>query len=545
MKNLLFACAALCMFLAWMLPIHYRPWATYTGELYAFFALFALAAVFLKEKIQLPKIALPLVGVALIPLIQFAFGQVYYFSIALLGFLYVFAFWLSICIGFSLSKSPHNRDKTFDYLSYTFLVGGVCTGLVAICQWLNLDASLTAIMMNISGSTRPFANFAQPNNMGTFLLMALMACLYLYEKKALATKWLVVAALPILMGVALSQSRTSWVACLCIFFYLSYQQYRGFIRLPWRYNWVWLLSFIGLIFCLPEISQWIAQSSSLQIIESRELAERAGGDMSRLAIWQQMAHAVMAQPWLGYGWYQTSSAFVSISDTVQGPVWIRSAHNFILDFLLWNGAFIAVPFFIYIAYWLYQLQKHAHSVASIIGLLMVGIFLVHTMLEFPQNYAYFLLPIGFLLGSIQAQKSDTAVFTLPPIFMRIVFAIGVILIAVIYRDYDVLVPRLSQTMRYEHTPEKITRHDQIYLLSEFERRIDMIQQNPYQKMSKAELDDVEKLVRSYPTKYHLIKYAKMLAYNGDENEAKHQLSRLEKIHKQQLSYHDLIKDMPK
>ena len=73
----------------------------------------------------------------------------------------------------------------------------------------------------------------------------------------------------------------------------------------------------------------------------------------------------------------------------------------------------------------------------------------------------------------------------------------------------------------------------------------MIQQNPYQKMSKAELDDVEKLVRSYPTKYHLIKYAKMLAYNGDENEAKHQLSRLEKIHKQQLSYHDLIKDMPK
>jgi hypothetical protein len=39
MKNLLFACAAACIFLAWLLPIHYRPWATYTGELYAFFCL--------------------------------------------------------------------------------------------------------------------------------------------------------------------------------------------------------------------------------------------------------------------------------------------------------------------------------------------------------------------------------------------------------------------------------------------------------------------------------------------------------------------------
>ena len=34
------------------------------------------------------------------------------------------------------------------------------------------------------------------------------------------------------------------------------------------------------------------------------------------------------------------------------------------------------------------------------------------------------------------------------------------------------------------------------------------------------------MVLSYPTKYNLIKYAKLLAFNGYENEAKHQLQRL-------------------
>jgi len=172
MRNFLFALAAIFMFIAWLHPIHYRPWATYLGELYAFFALFALAAAFLRQHIQLPKITLPIFGLALIPLIQFAFGHVYYFSIALLGFLYVFSFWMAIAIGFSLSSQPDSREKTFLYLSYTFLAGGIATGLVAICQWLNFDEQLSWIMMNISGSTRPFANFAQPNNMGTFLLMS-------------------------------------------------------------------------------------------------------------------------------------------------------------------------------------------------------------------------------------------------------------------------------------------------------------------------------------------------------------------------------------
>ena len=53
------------------------------------------------------------------------------------------------------------------------------------------------------------------------------------------------------------------------------------------------------------------------------------------------------------------------------------------------------------------------------------------------------------------------------------------------------------------------------------------------------------MVLSYPTKYNLIKYAKLLAFNGYEDEAKHQLQRLKAIQKTELNYEELIQDMPR
>ncbi|WP_347463922.1 Wzy polymerase domain-containing protein [Acinetobacter thermotolerans] len=545
MKFTLALIAAILISLAWLMPVHYRPWVTYTGELYAFFALFVLAAIFLKEKIKLPVIGLPLVLLACVPLVQFALGHVFFASTAMMTGIFVLSFWLASVLGYNLSIGEYKREETFTYLSYVFLVSGTATGLIAICQWTNLDSVLPG-MVNISGSTRPFANFAQPNNMATFLLMALMSCLYLYEKKKIQTKWLIACAVPIVMGVALSQSRTAWVASIAIVVYLAFYQYKGIIRLKWYYSTAWLLFFIFCIWLFPALSQLIAQMTDAEVIRSRELVSRATGDMSRMAIWKQMLHAIAAEPWWGYGWYQTSVAFVSITDTVQGPVWIRSAHNFILDFLIWNGAVIGVPFLAYFGYLGYQIQHWVKTPESVIGMLMIGAFVTHMMFEFPQHYAYFLLPVGFIIGTVLAQRADSyKAFTMLTWFMKVIFAVGVILLVMIYRDYDTAVSKLGQTIRYEHEPEKITNQKPIYLLTEFNHRIDWIRLNPYSKASKEGIHQYEKLVASYPTKYNFIKYIRLLAYNGYIDEAHHQLWRLNAIQKTALNYEDIVKDMPK
>ncbi|MEV4849480.1 PglL family O-oligosaccharyltransferase [Acinetobacter lwoffii] len=544
MKFTLALIAAILISLAWLMPVHYRPWVTYTGELYAFFALFALAAICLKEKVRIPTLSLPLLLLAGVPLIHFFAGKVFFFSIAMMGFIFVFSFWLASVLGYHLSTGNYNREETFTNLSYVFLASGTVTGMIAICQWTNLDATLPG-MVNISGNQRPYANFAQPNNMATFLVMALMSCLYLYEKKKTQTKWLFACAAVIIMGVALSQSRTAWVAAIAIMLYLAFYQYKGIIRLKWYYSTAWFIFFVACIGAFPLLSQLAAQAIDTDVVQSRDVVSRATSDMSRLAIWQQMIAAIQAQPWFGYGWYQTSVAFVSISDTVQGPVWIRSAHNFIIDFLLWNGLVVGLPFLAYLGYLGCQLQRWVNTPESVIGILMIGAFVTHAMFEFPQHYAYFLLPVGFILGTVLAQNPKIKIIVMPSSGMKFIFAVGLLLLIVIYRDYDVAVPKLGQSIRYEKQPEKITNEKSIYLLTEFNHRIAWIRLNPYSEASAEQIKEGEQMVLTYPTKYNLIKYAKLLAFNGNEVEAKHQQQRLKTIQKTEMSYDELTQDMPR
>src|SRR5690606_37863834 len=103
MKFTLALIAAILISLAWLIPIHYRPWVTYTGELYAFFALFALAAICLKEKLKVPAISLPLLLLACVPFIHFLTGQVFFSSIAMMGCIFVFSFWLASVLGYNFS----------------------------------------------------------------------------------------------------------------------------------------------------------------------------------------------------------------------------------------------------------------------------------------------------------------------------------------------------------------------------------------------------------------------------------------------------------
>jgi O-antigen ligase len=537
MKFFLLLVASVFIALAWLLPIHYRPWVTYTGELFAFLSLFALAAIYLKDKIKLPVISLPLLLLAMIPLIQYLSGELFFFDKALTSTLFVFGFWMSIVIGYNLSAEKTDREEVFTGLSYVFFMAGTATGIIAICQWLTLDAYIPG-MVDMQRAVRPYANFAQPNNMATFLLMSLLACLYLYENKKVHTKWLIPAVFMMLMSLALSQSRTSWVACICIIVYLAYQQFKGYISIKWYYVTAWTVLFFGFIFLLPTIGGFLTQLVDTQI-KSVDIARRATGDMSRLAIWNQMLHAIADRPWFGYGWNQTSVAYTLISDHFQGPVWVRSAHNFILDFVLWNGLIIGIPFLAYFGYWGYQLNKHVNSVESVIGILMIGAVLIHSMLEFPQYYTYFLLPVGFIIGLVQSQQSNIKTITLSPNYMRAGYAVSLVLLILIVRDYSVMVPKLNQSMRYEQTPEKITNQDQIYLLEEFNRRIAWIRMNPYTKVNAQELEDIKEMVLNYPTKYDLIKYAKILAFNGYEQEAKHQLWLLKTLGKVDLDYASL------
>lgn len=69
--------------------------------------------------------------------------------------------------------------------------------------------------------------------------------------------------------------------------------------------------------------------------------------------------------------------------------WYKSAHNVVLDLLIWNGIPIGALILLYLTGWLYWLNKGAKESVSIIAMLMVSAILIHALLEFPIHYAYF------------------------------------------------------------------------------------------------------------------------------------------------------------
>ena len=136
MKFFLLLLASIFISLAWLLPIHYRPWVTYTGELYAFLSLFALAAIYLKEKIQIPVMSLPVLLIALIPLLQYFCGEVFFFDKAVLSAIFVFGFWLCMVLGYNFTQTQFNRQQIFTGFSTVLLLTGTVSAVIAIWQWL-------------------------------------------------------------------------------------------------------------------------------------------------------------------------------------------------------------------------------------------------------------------------------------------------------------------------------------------------------------------------------------------------------------------------
>nr|WP_320077585.1 Wzy polymerase domain-containing protein [Acinetobacter lanii] len=481
----------------------------------------------------------------LIPIVQFALGQIIYFSNFILSLTYILMFWLMIVAGYSLSIEPNKREQIFQKLSIVMLAVGLISGIIAILQWLNLSHYFSPLMYPLK-SSRPYANMAQPNNLATLLIMSLLACLYLFEKRVLRNIVLIPIALIILFGIVLAQSRTTILVAPFIVLYYFIKTWKQ----PTRFNsiklFMWFGLFLGLAYSLSTLSTWVAQFSAhgaSTIISTADRVAKGSGDI-RLEMWKQMWVAIKQQPWFGYGWNQTGLAQYMVFDAYQVPLWYKSAHNMLLDLLVWNGIPLGGLIILYVIAWLYWLNKGVKDTVSIVATLMVCAILIHSMLEFPLHYAYFLLPAGFLLGIIQAQYRNLPAIQISPKITSIIAILCVVGCGITVRDY-MLYKQQSAIASQEHAlssqQQKVMKQE-IILLTQFKERVWWIDLDPQTKMSDDELKHVGRMVANLASKYDLYKYAQVLAFNGKKQEAEHQLWILEKLHGQKNSYDGLFKD---
>ncbi|AGQ15833.1 O-antigen ligase C-terminal domain-containing protein [Acinetobacter baumannii] len=533
--------AAILLGFAWLSPFHYNPWVMFSSEISTFAAGLSVLAALFYHHIKIPRAQILLLPFTLIPIVQWGCGLVFDLSTALLSTLYLLGFWFMVLAGYNLSLDQKKRDQIFSGFSLLVIITSLFTSLIAIFQWLNIESHLIYTLHLIGN--RPYGNFGQPNNMATFLIIGLLGCLYLYEKNKVTVWLLLPSALIILFTIALSQSRTSWIVFPFLFIYWVVKQFGKQKRFRFVQGLLWCLAFFliaGLI--LPYITQFIEFSTNTEITETSSFVARAGSGHERIGMWIQILHAIAQQPWLGYGWSQTSVAVVDSIQYGTVHVWFNSAHNVLLDIIIWNGIPIGIVIIAYFTCWFLWLNQQAKETISIIAIMMVCTVLIHAMLEFPQRYAYFLLTCGFLLGIIQAQTPVLKGIVLNKQVLRLIWGVSLILLLAIWRDYNVYVTNSNLLFKNKQPNAEVLGSNQIFVLTQFEQRLKWIEMKPETTLSDADLAVWGNFVKNKATPYNLRKYAQLLAYNGKVEQAEQQIFILQHLYRQQITLAELLKD---
>lgn len=539
MQILCLLLAALLFSFAWLSPFHTYPWVTFSSELASFGASLALITIFLNKNIKIARPQILMLVLIFIPLVQCGFGLITDFSVAFLSFSYLFMFWLMIVIGYNLTLQSEQRERIMLGASYLLFSISFISSIMAILQWLNLENHFD-VVMGLRGS-RPYANFGQPNNLATFLIIGLMGALYLYEKRKLTLWLLIPISSIILFATVLTQSRTSWIVCIFFFFYWIYKQYQNSPRFNFPKLLLWTaFYFVLAAYVLPLFTQILTSSIDTGVTQTASITQRAGSGHERLGMWMQILHAIAERPLLGYGWNQTSIAVVESIQFNTVQVWFNSAHNVLLDLLVWNGVPLGLLIIIYVALWLFWLSKNAKDMTSMIALLMVSAILIHALLEFPQRYAYFLLPLGFLLGLVQAQTPNLKSIVLNKNAIRCIGLMALIVFLLIWRDYKLFQDNSRLVFKGKQPTEEILGGSKILILTQFQKRLDWIALNPKTKMSEHDLSLLGEMVKNKATPYNLKKYAQLLAYNQKAEEAERYLLVLQRLYKQKISLAEII-----
>lgn len=297
-----------------------------------------------------------------------------------------------------LVASARRGSDSAEAMAWAWLVGGLACVAVALLQYFApglADGSLVAV----NGSPgRAIGNLRQPNHLATALLCAIVMTAWLWHSSRLRSAWASAAIVAMVLAVALSASRTGALSLGVLLLWALLDR-----SLPRAARWTLALTpAVYLLFwgALAEYATW--QQAHFYAAERLQ----ASGDISssRFAIWRNALSLVAQNPWAGVGWGNFNFAWTFTAFPDRPVAFFDHTHNLPLQLAVEIGlpATVAVLGLLAWALWRARgalrvdAQAPGHPGRSIFVMLVV--LAVHSLLEYPLWYAYFLLPAAWALG---------------------------------------------------------------------------------------------------------------------------------------------------
>ena len=423
--------------IALLLPNHYYPWANFNQEFLSYLGLLLLAAglVIAIKSISAPQTGLIVAAVALLPILQYASSVIFFWGDAFLAFGYIASLALAIVVGHNwqqqAASKPSQLINPLNALMGYLLAAAVLSTGIAIYQWLGLN-NLGYLIVDIGPGVTPGGNLSQRNNFGSLASLGIVAAFYFKQRKILSLPTLILLVAFLTLGLAICQSRTPWLIGLCSITWIFIQ------RKTLANSGQMLISLLALVLFYLLLTLLVLPVLADGLLLSHDSYLRSATIGGRGVLWSSLISAVFSGDWFGYGWAQVAVAQMAIGDHFTNSTFTEYSHNLFLDLLLWNGPILGLILIAMIVSWAYRQVKNCRCENHVFVLWAIGALAVHSMLEYPFAYAYFLLPVGLLIGAAES-FSDARRWSIkrPRLVSIPLLAIFSFVLVLVFRDYQI------------------------------------------------------------------------------------------------------------
>ncbi|KVA19544.1 PglL family O-oligosaccharyltransferase [Burkholderia ubonensis] len=325
------------------------------------------------------------------------------------------------------------------------LIGGVFAVFCQVVQLFRLESVLSpfVVVYNIAAERRPYGNMAQANHLATYIAFALAGALYLVQTRRLAVwAWLMLSVV-LSGGLALTVSRGPWlqVAVMVVAgFWMAWVESRGKPGVPANVRaraWLMPVLLAAVFVAVNGAVRWANLHYHLNLaVSAAERMRDAGQIAPRLALWKYGLAMFREHPLLGVGWGEFPSHQFALARALGGVEIANNSHDIFVDLLAKTGLLGLGVLVVTLVLWFVRALRAPQTSTRVFGFALVGVLLMHALVEYPQQYMFFLLPAMFVIGLLEAKPlrivPGRAAFAL---FVLLTFG-GLLAALPVLRDYQ-------------------------------------------------------------------------------------------------------------
>jgi hypothetical protein len=449
-RYLSFILLALALVLPYAVVNHTYPIPTFYAEFTAL-ALYLLtgAGVVLLVASARPRITFASPTVALVPLLfglllvaQAVVLPVSQPSMNWLGGGFLLAAFMAVHAGYGFTRVKL-AETALRWAAGALIVGGLFAVFCQVIQLFHLETRVSPLVVayNVLIERRPFGNMAQANHLATYIAFAMAGALFLVQTRRIAVSiWLLVSTI-FSVGLALTVSRGPWLQMGVIVvagFWMAFAQMRSEPQQR-RGNRDWIIPIVlaVLFFVVNALIRWANVHFQLALAQSAaERFQDAGQIAPRLALWKYGWTMFKTHPLLGVGWGEFPSYQYEFVKSLGGVEIANNSHDIFIDLLAKTGLIGLAIVLLGLLSWLVRVVRAPQSAARVFGIALIGVLVMHALVEYPQQYMFFLLPAMFVFGLLETRPLRLVPGRLSfGAFVVVVFG-GLAALYPVYRDYN-------------------------------------------------------------------------------------------------------------